>query len=298
MEQIVKIPVVKKTFIYIALLMTLVWLLTGCSEDTSSPTVDKIRQVSVVTVKNEAFRETLSYVGFVEPEQMIPISPQIDGKVKSIKVTEGLVVKAGEVLLELEKTGATTDAMSTLYAPIDGVVAEVFATEGLLVGAGNPAVLLSTERQIMQIGVTDQDLLLIEDFRNPSITVMLNDEKVSATLLDLNRLPDATSRLYTIKILLDSSESFLLGQMGSVSFELSRMNGIWLPINWIQNDGEDYVYIVNSDNRIERRNIRLKELNNDRIRVDGLKTQDRVVTVGNNFVKEGQQVVAREATDE
>ena len=288
----------KKTILHLAVMISVIWLLTGCTEETTELSVDKVRQVSVVTVENEAFRETMTYVGFVESEQSIPVSPKIDGQVKSINVTEGLKVEAGEILLELEKTGTTTDSMSTLYAPFDGIVTEIFTSEGLLVGAGNPAFLLSTERQIIQIGVTDKDLLRIEDFRNPSITVMLNDEKVSASLLDLNRIPDATSRLYTIKVLLEGSESYLLGQMGSVSLELSRMNGIWLPISWIQNDGEDFVYIVNGDNRIERRNIRLKELNNDRIRVDGLKEFDRVVTVGNNFVKEGQQVVAREATDE
>ena len=298
MEQIAKISIMKKTILHLAVMISVIWLLTGCTEETTELSVDKVRQVSVVTVENEAFRETMTYVGFVESEQSIPVSPKIDGQVKSINVTEGLKVEAGEILLELEKTGTTTDSMSTLYAPFDGIVTEIFTSEGLLVGAGNPAFLLSTERQIIQIGVTDKDLLRIEDFRNPSITVMLNDEKVSASLLDLNRIPDATSRLYTIKVLLEGSESYLLGQMGSVSLELSRMNGIWLPISWIQNDGEDFVYIVNGDNRIERRNIRLKELNNDRIRVDGLKEFDRVVTVGNNFVKEGQQVVAREATDE
>jgi multidrug efflux pump subunit AcrA (membrane-fusion protein) len=73
---------------------------------------------------------------------------------------------------------------------------------------------------------------------------------------------------------------------------------MWLPINHIQNDGEDYVYIVTSENRVERKNLKLKEINNDLVRVEGLEEGNRVITIGNSFVKEGQQVEAREASNE
>lgn len=271
---------------------------TGCTKEDPIVPVEKVRQVSVVTVENEAFRETIRYTGFVTANQIIPLSFTQNGKVKEIKVEEGQKVKMGDVLVVLEQLGPKADPSGSLYASMDGIVAEVVNKPGDLIGAGYPVVVLRSVEQVIKVGVTEEDVLRLEDFGNPVVTVDMDGKNINAKLSDLNKIPDESSRTYTVTVSLDAEDSYLIGQLVTVSFEMARMNGIWLSISHIQNDGEDYVYIVNAENRVERRNLVLKELNNDVVRVEGLDEGDRVITVGNSFVKEGQEVTAREASNE
>ena len=246
-------------------------------------------------MKNVEFRETLRYTGFVSASQVIPVSFGVDGKVATVDTKEGALVEAGDVLMTLEKTG---DAMGSLYAPIDGVVAAVIPSVGDLVGAGYPSVVIRSEKQIVNVGVTDTDLKRIEDYGNPEVTVNIGESSVAGKVDTISKIPDEATRLYTVTLSLETEDAFLMGEMATADIELSRIRGVWLPISYVQNDGADYVYIVNSDNRVERRNLKLMELNSAHIRVEGLKAGDRVITVGNAFVREGQQVIMREATNE
>lgn len=277
------------------IIFILMFMVTGCTETEVVKAADKTRQVTVVTMKNEAFRETLRYTGFVSASQVIPVSFGVDGKVATVDTEEGALVEAGDVLMTLEKTG---DAMGSLYAPIDGVVAAVIPSVGDLVGAGYPSVVIRSEKQIVNVGVTDTDLKRIEDYGNPEVTVKIGEDSVAGKVDAISKLPDEATRLYTVTLSLETEDAFLMGEMATADIELSRIRGVWLPISYVQNDGADYVYIVNSDNRVERRNLKLMELNSAHIRVEGLKAGDRVITVGNAFVREGQQVIMREATNE
>lgn len=270
-------------------------LLTGCVKEETVKPVEKIRQVSVETIHKEAYKETISYTGFISARQILPMSFQQNGIVGEVKVSEGQKVKVGDVLMSLKNS---TDPSATLYASIDGVISEVINRAGDVIGAGYPVLILRSNEQIVQVGVTDDDLVRIEKFGNPVISINLDDKLFEAKLDDINRIPDESSRTYTVTVALDSKSDYLIGKLSKVSFELSRINGIWLPINHVQNDGEDYVYIVNSENRVERRNLILKQINNDMVRVEGLEDGNRVITIGNSIVKEGQQVTAREASNE
>lgn len=280
----------------IVLIITMLALfMSGCSKEETVKPVEKIRQVSVETVKNEVHKETILYTGFVSTRQILPLSFNQDGIVGDVKVSEGQKVKSGDLLMTLKNN---TDPMSSIYAAIDGIVSEVINRSGDVVGAGYPALILRSSEYIMHVGVTDDDLIRIEKFGVPVVSVDFDGKIIEAKLDDINKIPDEASRTYTVTVALDDKMDFLIGKLGTVSFELARQSGMWLPINHIQNDGEDYVYIVTSENRVERKNLILKEINNDLVRVEGLEEGNRVITIGNSIVKEGQQVEAREASNE
>lgn len=270
-------------------------LITGCVKEEPTKSIEKTRQVSVVTITNESHKETIDYTGFVTARQILPMSFQQDGIVGDVYVEEGQTVKAGDLLMILANNAATS---ATLYASMDGIVSEVINQTGEVIGAGYPVLILRSTQQIVKVGVTDVDLLRIEKFGNPVIMVDLDGKLIEGKLADINRIPDETSRTYTVTVSLDDNEDYLIGKLGIVTFELARIGGMWLPINHIQNDGEDYVYIVSSENRVERRNLKLKEINDHLVRVEGLDVGDQVITIGNSIVKEGQQVTTVEASHE
>ncbi|MDH8678281.1 biotin/lipoyl-binding protein [Fusibacter bizertensis] len=277
--------------------MILMPFLVGCTQKEETEIVDKVRQVSVYTVSDVAHRETLVYNGFINSSQVIPLNFQRDGKVENINVESGQKVLAGDTLMNLTKENES-DIAATIYAPIDGVVSQILVDEGNLASKNYPAIILQSSDEKITIGVTGEDFKKIENYGNPSVEVSVNNVTRTAKFKSIALIPDASTMTYSVTIELESSKQTIIGDLAEVRLELSRISGIWLPISYVQNDGEDYVYIVNSDNRVERRNLKLYELNNDLVRVVGVNDGDRIITVGNSFVNEGQLVNAREDVHE
>ena len=178
------------------------------------------------------------------------------------------------------------------------IVVDVFVRVGDLFDQQTPLLLMREETLVVELGVTGDDFKKIEKEALEKVEISVNGLLKQGSINDMSQLPDANSRLYPVSVEIKSDPSLLLGDMARVTFSLSGVNGIWLPITRILNDGEDYVLIVNTENRVERRNLKLISLNNDVVRVEGLKEGDRVITVGYTNVKEGQMVNAREALDD
>ena len=149
--------------------------------------------------------------------------------------------------------------------------------------------------------MTADDYKRLQEYTHPIAYFVIDQVKYTAEITNFDHVPDATTRTYQVTLSLNpdqKAERLTIGESGTALIELSRVSGYWIPISWIQNDGSDYVYIVNGENRVERRNLKLAELNGDKVRVEGINSATRVITVGNSFVKEGQLVTVREGSDE
>lgn len=270
-------------------------LLSGCSNETPIERIEQVKQVNVVTMEKTYQKETVTYTGAITSRLILPVAPDFSGQVDVIHVKAGDQVSAGDILVT---TKALDTSEQTLYAPIDGKVADVFLKEGDLFDIQTPILLVREAQLVVEIGVTGDEFKKIKNEALEKVDVSTNDLSKTGEIYQMAQLPDANSRLYKVLVSVKDDQSLLIGDIASVTFSLSGVNGIWLPISRILNDGEDYVLIINTENRVERRNLKLLSLNNDLVRVDGLKEGDRVITVGYTNVKEGQLVNAREALDD
>lgn len=270
-------------------------LLSGCSTEAPIERIDQIKQVNVVTIERTYQKETVAYSGFITSRLILPILSEQSGKVETIHTDSGDIVSAGDLLV----TVITLDNSELkIYAPIDGIVVDVILRAGDLCDQQTPLLLIREEALVVEIGVTGDDFKKIKNEALEKVEISINGLLKDGSINHMSQLPDAKTRLYPVSVKVKEDKSLLLGDMARVTFSLSGVNGIWLPISRILNDGEDYVLIVNTENRVERRNLKLLSLNNDVVRVEGLKAGDRVITVGYTNVKEGQMVNAREAIDD
>ncbi len=277
----------------IAMISIVLW---GCSETIEPVSTEKIRGVEVITVKEETFNEKIKYIGNISSTQIVPFGINAGGQIDTINVAPGDRVEIGDLLATY--TNETLGEDQELLSEMDGYVVNVEQSEGAMVAPGYPVILLRSVDQIVKFGMIQSDVKRIESENDIDIEVTIDEKTYQGKLVGINQMPDVKSRTYDVTIEILDSDQFLLGELCEVTINLNEVKGIWLPIAYIQNDGEDYVYTVNSENRIVRKNLLLGELNDAYVRVDGLEVGDRVVVVGNGFVREGQKVTLREANDE
>ena len=191
------------------------------------------------------------------------------------------------------KAGLLNDA--SIRSEFDGYVSRILFKEGEVVPAGQPAIIVhSTENQITT-GISPKDSSLIT--RETRVDVSFLGNEYPASIIAINSIPDPATRTYQVTLALNEASaaaSLQVGSLVSLFFETSQQPGIFLPLSIISNDGRDYVFVVDQDNRVVKKTIILGQVRNKEVLVQGLQDGDRVVVEGYRNVTPGGLVSIQE----
>jgi RND family efflux transporter MFP subunit len=192
-------------------------------------------------------------------------------------------------------TYANNNLESTrLYASMDGFIVKVVSNSGELATPLAPIVVVSSYQMSAIIGVSQSMINTIKTGQNAEITV--NQVTYVGKVYEIAKIPDSTSRTYQAYISIDDYSQVNIGETAGVSIDLGERSGIWLMLNTIQNDGEDYVYVV-VDDRIVKRKVILATINNQMVLTTGLSIGDLVVIEGARLVRPGVKVKIAEVIE-
>lgn len=75
-------------------------------------------------------------------------------------------------------------------------------------------------------------------------------------------------------------------------FSQKELRGIWVKLQYILSDEEDYVYTIEED-RAQKKTVTIKALSGNDALVEGLKEGDLLITSGYSKLSEGQAVKNR-----
>ncbi len=182
------------------------------------------------------------------------------------------------------------DAVEDLhyYAKTSGIILSVVQSEGEVATPLMPIMVVGTDDLIAEFGVSAEDVSKVS--KGNYALVEKGDNIYSAEVLAVSPVPDETSRTYLTEVLLtNNKEEFLIGELVSVKVSTGNETGIFLPINVILNDGEDYVYVV-ENNRAVRKNIEILSISDNNVMVSRLDLEDMVISKGMKNIKSGYLV--------
>ncbi len=192
-------------------------------------------------------------------------------------------------------TFANNNLESTrLYASMNGFVVKVVSKSGELATPLAPVVVVSSYQMSAVIGISQTMINTIQVGQRAEINI--NQVVYAGEVYEIARIPDVSSRTYQAYISIDDYKQVNIGETAGVSIELGKRTGIWLMLTTIQNDGEDFVYIV-VDDRIVKRKVSLATINNQQVLTTGLDPGDLVVVEGGRLVRPGVKVKIAEVID-
>jgi RND family efflux transporter MFP subunit len=209
------------------------------------------------------------------------------------------------------KIAAVNYGYTNVVAPFDGVVSAHLVSVGELVGASSPtqlATIVSLDPIYVNFNVNEQDVLRIreearrrgmtpDDLRQLPVEVGLQTEtgfphkgKLDYAAATLNQ---STGTLPVRGVLPNSDRALLPGFFVRVRVPMDQVqNALFVPDVALGSDQAGrYVLIVNGENIVEQRKVRVGPLEGGlRVIEDGLKADDRVITAGLLRAIPGQKV--------
>lgn len=199
-----------------------------------------------------------------------------------------------------------------VMSPIAGLIGAKEVSEGDLVGKGEPT-LLATMSSLNPIwcycNISEMDYLKIMDQARElgleidkiPLTLIKSDGKEhpeKGKLVFFDRAVSAKTGTMRLRAEFPNPNELLRpGMFGRVRFEGGTKKGIQVPQRVIvELQGKAFVWIVNEDQTVNQREVKLGNLNESNVAVvGGLKPGDRIIEEGIHKVREGGKVNAQTA---
>lgn len=176
-------------------------------------------------------------------------------------------------------------ADATLTSDRDGIVMDILFQEGEVVGAGYPVVITKSEELMVKVGLSVEDYSRISKDCRVSI-----NGTIEGTIDTIASYPDPDTRVYAVEIIFSDPE-LSAGDTVDVTIFTGQETGFSIPVESIfQVDGLDYVYVVNEENRVNRKQVILGQLDGSNVRVDGLEEDMRIIMAGAKLINENDIV--------
>ncbi|MXP10942.1 efflux RND transporter periplasmic adaptor subunit [Pseudoblastomonas halimionae] len=185
-------------------------------------------------------------------------------------------------------------AQLSIVAPAAGLILERNIEPGQVVGGGTGAVFLMArggEMELMaQLG--EDDLARISTGVTAQVTPVGLDRTFTGQVWQIDPVIDSQSRQGTARIALSYAPGLKPGGFATATIASGAVVAPRLPESAIQDDdGQSYVYIVDKDDKIVRRDVTTGLITDDGIAiVDGLDGTERVVLRAAGFLKPGEKV--------
>lgn len=209
---------------------------------------------------------------------------------KSASVTAAAKVKFAQAQLDESKAKL---ARADIRAPDDGIILTRSVEVGQTASAAEPMFRLSKGGEVEMRGqVAEQDLPLLKVGQDVNVKLTGTSTTYVGKIRLLGAIIDPTTRLGMARVALVPDPNLRPGAFARAEVTVSNAERVVLPQTAILSDDRgSYVLIVNAENKVERRAVRVSGMIQSGVTIaDGVAGRDRVVATAGAFLQEGDVV--------
>jgi len=182
-----------------------------------------------------------------------------------------------------------------VVAPTDGLILTRAVEVGQLVGAQSTALFRIAERgeMEMQARLAETDLAAMRVGLPAQVTPVGLSKSFPGSIWQLSPIIDPDTRQGVVRIQLAYDPALRPGGFAGVTITSGAAQAPLLPESAVQSDAKgNYVYVVNRQNQIERRDVRVGQVTDKGIAVlNGISGNEQVVYSAGAFLNPGDKVI-------
>lgn len=212
---------------------------------------------------------------------------------KSIPELKGLAEKQLNQAQVAYDIAANNLNKLTLVAPTDGIITAKNFNESEIATQQKPAFVISSP-STLQIDLKITQIDLPKFTAGQEVDVRIDNKAVKGTVRYVPAVVNATTSLYDVEIIVDNSQgNFKAGMSADVEISIEKQDeAITVPKKAIfEEEGKEYVYIANSDNKAVKTEVAIGITTSTTIEIkSGISKDDTVVIGGLNLISDGTSI--------
>ena len=203
---------------------------------------------------------------------------------------------AARVNVALAQLNATRAQIGRLdiRAPTSGLILARNVEVGQIVGPGAGALfrLAKGGEMEMKAQMSQQDLAFVKAGMPATVTPIGSDRSFAGSVWQVAPIIDPTSRQGEVRITVAYDPAIRTGGFAAAKISAGGTTAPLLPQSAVLSDDKgNYVYIINSKNEVERRNVKIGNVDDQGVTIaQGISGQEAVVLSAGPFLNPGQKV--------
>ena len=296
---------IRQTYItsFITLVIAILWMLSGMLADNEFEvkTKTQLETISSVTVLNSSALEKAKKIkvsGTTEADKLIKIRAEASGTVVSRPVKQGQFVKKDQLICQLYNAGRTS--YPKVKAPFDGYL-EIFSVkDGDYLNTGAVCATIIDPDPMRLIGEISEKEINFVKVGAKAVAELISGKKVEGVVSFVSTSANKGTRTFRVEIdVKNSDRSIRDGVSAQIAIEGDTIlaHKISPSILMLGEAGELGIRTVNEDDQVEFKKIEILEDSMEGIWITGLPKNTRIITVGQEYVFQGQTVNVKEISE-
>lgn len=239
--------------------------------------------VKVLLVKAEPSARRIEVVSVLKGRKQAEVYSRVAGKIATSGPAEGTQVKAGEVLIRIDRSDPGESFLATpITSPITGWVGRwIVSSIGEQVSAQEPLVTI-VDDEVLKVAVMLPTTEWLQVVKETPVQVRVAGETRTGKITRISRAAEAASGRGEVHVEVDNADHrWKAGMVANVAFDLDTKPRIVIPSPALSiTDQGSFVFVV-QDDKAKRVGVKFAVVDNDRIEVlEGLPEGSQVITEG------------------
>ena len=295
---------IRQTYItaFLTLLLASVWMISGMLSDKgfeikAKSELETISSVTVLKSTAQKHAKKIKVSGITEADKLIKIRTEVSGTVVSRPVKQGQFVKKDQLICQLYNAGRTS--YPKVNAPFDGYLETFSVKEGDYLNIGAVcATIIDPDPMRLVAEVSEKEISLVK-VGAKAFAKLITGKRIGVIVSFVSTSANKGTRTFRVEIEVENSDRSI---RDGVSVEIVILGSEILAhkispsILMLGDAGELGIRTVSETNQVEFNPIQILEDTIEGIWISGLPEQTRIITIGQEYVFQGQTVNVKETS--
>ena len=277
-----------------------IWMVSGSmiEEENFEKNTSKLDTLSSVTIVNsKAINKSkiLKSSGFTEADKFVQVRAEVSGRLIARPAQQGDYVEEGDLICQLYIAGR--EAYPKIVAPFSGYLETLRVEEGDFLNTGAVcAALIDPDPMLIVADIAEKDIAQVE-LGSEASAKLISGRYISGEVTFIASSADKNTRTFRVEISVDNKDRTIRDGVSAEIYIKGKQEAahkISPAILSLNDQGKLGVRTVTADNRVEFKEINILEDTNSGMWVSGLGEEARIITLGQEYVFQGQTVNVKE----
>ena len=261
----------------------------------SDTSLDTLSSVTILNSNATNKSQILKSSGFTEADKFVQIRAEVSGRVISRPAKQGDFVKEGDLLCQLYIAGR--EAYPKIVAPFSGYLESLKVDEGDFLNTGAVcASLIDPDPMLLVADIAEKDIAQIQ-LGSEATAKLISGRMVNGLVSFIASSADKNTRTFRVEISVDNNDRTIRDGVSAEIYIKGKEEAAHIispSILSLSDEGKLGIRTVNIENKVEFKEIKILEDTNKGMWVSGLGEEARIITLGQEYVFQGQTVNVKE----